>query len=137
MSRHKRGLDHHSSLNEEILSLVANLKAGRNSGIDTNNNIEEYSEEVTEKDEVAEEVEVEEEGFLSRAKRSLGNFEILNKFIEKWGGAEFGCHQVSCQEQREAWAILKSSTNLLRNGVERSLVVIRFPVKSKEKPGQF
>merc|ERR1719154_338606 len=84
MSRHKRGLDHHSSLNEEILSLVANLKAGRNSGIDNNNNIEEYSEEVTEKDEVAEEVEVEETLVLTTTitlrnivKKSLKKMKLL------------------------------------------------------------
>ena len=65
------------------MSLVANLKAGRNTGLETSNNNEELAEEVS-RDEFAEEVDFEEEGFLARAKRGLGNFEIINKFIDKW-----------------------------------------------------
>ena len=45
------------------MSLVANLKAGRNTGLETSNNNEEVSI-----DEFAEDVDVEEEGFLARAK---------------------------------------------------------------------
>lgn len=92
----------------EIMSLVANLKAGRNTGLETNNNNEELAEEVPNRDEVAEEVE--EEGFLARAKRGLGNFEIINKFIDKWVSfcSPFVLYEIAMKEKKLNTRILNT-----------------------------